>query len=338
MAAQDPTIAFVVLVSSPVVPPREQAAFAVDSYLRNTGVPHGVFRAIPRAVGMSLPGRRVRVRRLRRHAVPAPDDQPVLRRLRHRRRLDAHDPGRRADHARHRDRRERRRHRALLRGRQPRHPRATASSTRCSCATCRAGSSGCPAPATSEPRIAGAQPVQTYFAAPVPEPRWLGDGDVVLALALAAVALIVLGPLARPGRPRGRGGDGPGAAAARHGRDGRRDTGSRAGCCRGWSPSGSVRSSPSWRWSGTSSRSPGSRWTTSATTWWCRAAGSACGCSASRWSWSGSCCCGAAAGPAGAGAARRRASCGPWSCGAAWSARACCSSSWPTGASSSSGI
>ena len=56
MAAQDPSIAFVVLVSSPVVPPREQAAFAVDSYLRNTGVPHGVFRAIPRAVGMSLPG------------------------------------------------------------------------------------------------------------------------------------------------------------------------------------------------------------------------------------------------------------------------------------------
>ena len=67
MAAQDPSIAFVVLVSSPVVPPREQAAFAVDSYLRNTGVPHGVFRAIPRAVGMSLPGGGLRVRRLRRH-------------------------------------------------------------------------------------------------------------------------------------------------------------------------------------------------------------------------------------------------------------------------------
>ncbi|MGO1287781.1 MAG: alpha/beta hydrolase family protein, partial [Cellulosimicrobium funkei] len=56
MAADDPTIAFTVLVSAPVVPPRQQAAFAVDSYLRNTDVPHGVFRAIPRAVGMAIPG------------------------------------------------------------------------------------------------------------------------------------------------------------------------------------------------------------------------------------------------------------------------------------------
>jgi len=56
MAATDPRLAFVVLVSPPVVPPREQAAFAADSYLRNTGVPAGVFRAIPRAVGLSIPG------------------------------------------------------------------------------------------------------------------------------------------------------------------------------------------------------------------------------------------------------------------------------------------
>ncbi|MCG2801268.1 MAG: alpha/beta hydrolase [Cellulomonas sp.] len=56
MAVQDTRIAFVVLVSSPVVPPRQQAAFAVDNYLRNTGVPSEVFRAIPRAVGLSLPG------------------------------------------------------------------------------------------------------------------------------------------------------------------------------------------------------------------------------------------------------------------------------------------
>lgn len=56
MTARDPTIAFVAMISAPVVPPRSQAAFAVDSYLRNTGVPRGVFRAIPRAVGMELPG------------------------------------------------------------------------------------------------------------------------------------------------------------------------------------------------------------------------------------------------------------------------------------------
>jgi len=55
---------------------------------------------------------------------------------------------------------------------------------------------GLPATADTAPRIAGAQPVQTYVAAPVPEPRWFGDGDVVLALAITSVALIVLGPLA----------------------------------------------------------------------------------------------------------------------------------------------
>jgi hypothetical protein len=55
---------------------------------------------------------------------------------------------------------------------------------------------GLPVTGDSAPRIAGAQPVQTYVAAPVPEPRWFGNGDVVLALAAAAVALIVLGPLA----------------------------------------------------------------------------------------------------------------------------------------------
>ncbi|WP_370514085.1 alpha/beta hydrolase family protein [Cellulomonas sp. JZ18] len=56
MAVDDPALDFVVLVSAPVVPPRQQAAFATDAYLRNTQVPHGVFRAIPRAVGMSMPG------------------------------------------------------------------------------------------------------------------------------------------------------------------------------------------------------------------------------------------------------------------------------------------
>ena len=89
MAAQDPSIAFVVLVSSPVVPPREQAAFAVDSYLRNTGVPHGVFRAIPRAVGMSLPGGGFEYADFDVTPVPAPDAPAGLRRLRHGRRVDA---------------------------------------------------------------------------------------------------------------------------------------------------------------------------------------------------------------------------------------------------------
>ncbi|MGN8245113.1 alpha/beta hydrolase family protein, partial [Cellulomonas soli] len=34
-----------------------------------------------------------------------------------------------------------------------------------------------------------------YLAAPVPEPRWLRDGDVVLGTVVTAAALLVLGPL-----------------------------------------------------------------------------------------------------------------------------------------------
>jgi hypothetical protein len=54
---------------------------------------------------------------------------------------------------------------------------------------------GLPTTASSEPRIAGAQPVQTYVAAPVPEPWWLRDGDVVLGTVAVAAGLIVLAPL-----------------------------------------------------------------------------------------------------------------------------------------------
>src|SRR5699024_6480121 len=55
-AADEPEVAFLILVSAPVVTPREQAAFATANYLRNTHVPRGVFRAIPRAMGAQIPG------------------------------------------------------------------------------------------------------------------------------------------------------------------------------------------------------------------------------------------------------------------------------------------
>lgn len=55
LGAQDPVLSGIALVSAPVVPPREQAAFAVDSYLSNVGVPHSLLRAIPRATGARLP-------------------------------------------------------------------------------------------------------------------------------------------------------------------------------------------------------------------------------------------------------------------------------------------
>lgn len=55
MAAHNPNVAFMALVSAPVVSPRTQAAFAVNNYLRNTRVPVELFRAIPRLVGLQFP-------------------------------------------------------------------------------------------------------------------------------------------------------------------------------------------------------------------------------------------------------------------------------------------
>lgn len=55
LATTDPDLAFLALISAPVVTPREQGAFAVDAYLRNVGVPEPLLRAIPRAAGARLP-------------------------------------------------------------------------------------------------------------------------------------------------------------------------------------------------------------------------------------------------------------------------------------------
>lgn len=55
MAADDPRIDFVILVSAPIVTPNLQSAFAVDSYLNNVGVPSSLFRVIPRALGAAMP-------------------------------------------------------------------------------------------------------------------------------------------------------------------------------------------------------------------------------------------------------------------------------------------
>lgn len=55
MAAEYDDVAFVALVSAPVVPGRQQGAYAATTYLQNTGVPDSVFRAIPRAAGSEIP-------------------------------------------------------------------------------------------------------------------------------------------------------------------------------------------------------------------------------------------------------------------------------------------
>ncbi len=196
MAVDDPTIAFSVLVSAPVVPPREQAAFAVDSYLRNTDVPHGVFRAIPRAVGMAIPGGGFEYADfvvdpfLEQLSQPVlvvygtadpsmPVEQGALQILD----ATASQPGADVTVRYYEDANHGIKIDDVLVADFARDVAAWITSL--------------PASATATPQVAGAEPDQRYLAGPVPTPRWLGNGDLLVALVVAAAALLVLGPLVR---------------------------------------------------------------------------------------------------------------------------------------------
>ena len=204
MAADNPSVAFTVLVAAPVVPPRQQAAFAVDSYLRNTGVPVEVLTAIPRIVGMEFPGggfeyvdfdarpfqQRMRQPMLAVYgtgdaamptiqgaeqliadlAVAGNDDVTV-------RYYDGADHGIKIDHV-------------LV----PDFARDLA-----------AWIQGLPASADAEPSIAGAEPYQRFRAGPVDRPRWFAEGDLLLAAVVAGWgALLVVPVIAVVRRLRGR--------------------------------------------------------------------------------------------------------------------------------------
>ena len=204
MQVQDPEIAFTVLVSAPVVPPRQQAAFAVDNYLRNTGVPDQVFRAIPRAVGMQLPGGGfgyadfdVRpwleqqsapvlmayggadpsmpveqgARQVIADTAVGGDEAPVTVRYYADANHGINVPTPTDD-----DGTEMHLH--------PDFARDVASWVQ-----------GMPGTAGAAPRVAGAQPDQFYLASAVPQPRWWGNGDIVVGGVLGGVGLIVVGPL-----------------------------------------------------------------------------------------------------------------------------------------------
>ncbi len=195
MQAKDPNIAFTILASAPVVPPRQQAAFAVDNFLRNTNVPSQVFRAIPRAVGIEFPQGLLDYADfdvtpwLRRQTAPVlvvygtadPSmpveqgtreiiaetavggrDAPVTVRF-----YAGADHGLRVDE--------------LV---VPELARDIA-----------AWAQGLPETAKAEPRIAGGQPQQLFLASPVPRPRWWGNGDIVVGTVLAGVGLLVIGPV-----------------------------------------------------------------------------------------------------------------------------------------------
>lgn len=226
MAAEDPDLGFVVLVSAPVVPPRQQAAFATDAYLRNTQVPHGVFRAIPRAVGMSMPGGGFEYVDF--------DVQPYQQRV-HQPVLVVYGTGDASM--------------PVVQGAlQVRADAAVAGNDSVTVRYYEGANHGIrvegevvpafledlagwvlglPATADAAPRTAGDQPTQPYVAAPVPEPGWLRDGTVMVALVVVALAALVLAGLAVVAS-RGahgvatlvRGGRGRGAEAARPGTPG----------------------------------------------------------------------------------------------------------------------
>lgn len=194
MAADNPSVAFTVLVAAPVVPPRQQAAFAVDSYLRNTGVPLDVLRAIPRVIGMEFPGGGFDYFEF--------DSQPFQQRMRQPLLVvygtgDAamptiqgaeqliedlavagnHDVAVRyyegADHGIKVDR-------VLV----PEFARDLA-----------AWIQALPASADAPPRIAGAEPYQRFRAGPVAKPRWFADGDMIFAAVAAGYAALLTAPV-----------------------------------------------------------------------------------------------------------------------------------------------
>jgi uncharacterized protein len=202
LQVEDPSIAFTVLVSAPVVPPREQAAFAVDNYLRHTGVPDQVFRAIPRAVGMQLPGGGfgyadfdVRpwlvgqtapvlvvygaadasmpleqgARIILAETAAGAGDAPVTVRY-----YEGADHGIRVRAV------------STPEGADPfpLHPDFVRDLA--------AWVQGLPGTAGAEPQVAGATPEQLYRAVPVPQPRWWGTGDAVVAAVVGGAGLVVL--------------------------------------------------------------------------------------------------------------------------------------------------
>lgn len=206
-AVLEPRVGFVALVSAPVVPPREQGAFAMDNYLRNTHVPWPVFRAIPRATGASIPGGGFAYADFDVSPWQQQMRQPVLM---------VYGTGDTSM--------------PLVQG--PLQVMDDIAAVGNDALTLRyfAGANhgiriddelapgftdvlltwtlGLPGTATAEPRIAGDQPVQEHQAERPPSPRWYANGDMLVWTALAAFVALVVGPLiwvvtAIPRRRRG---------------------------------------------------------------------------------------------------------------------------------------
>lgn len=194
MAADNPAVDFVVLVAAPVVPPRQQAAFAVDSYLRHTGVPVDVLRAIPRFVGMEFPGGGFEYASF--------DVEPFQERMRQPVLVvygtgDAAMP-------------------TVQGSLQIIDDMATAGNDDYTVRFYADADHGIkidhelvpefvrdlsvwildlPASADAEPRVAGDEPYQRFVAAPVERPRWFAEGDLLVASLAGALLALLVGPV-----------------------------------------------------------------------------------------------------------------------------------------------
>ena len=196
MQVFQPSIAFTIQASAPVLPPRAQAAFAVDNFLRNVDVPNQIFRAIPRALGIPFPLGILEYADFDVTPWLRQQSAPILMLY------GAADPSMPIDQG----------ARKVI--------AETAIGGRGAPVTVRyyygadhglrvdgivvpdvsrdiaAWAQGLPETAYAEPRIAGAQPEQMFLATSVPSPVWWVNGNVVLGSVIAGIILLLLGPFA----------------------------------------------------------------------------------------------------------------------------------------------
>ena len=193
-AVTEPGVAYLILVSAPVVPPREQFAFAADSYLRNVGVPDALLRAIPRGLGAEVPGGGFNYVDFDASPWQRQLTQPVLMVY------GTNDTSM-----------------PTIQGPLTLIEDISHAGNEAYTVRYFAGANhgiriddelapgfvdvlarwtqGLPETGIAPPRIAGDQPVQAFRAAPVDHPRWYASGDMLVYTLLGAFVLVLAGPL-----------------------------------------------------------------------------------------------------------------------------------------------
>lgn len=193
-AVHNDLVSFVILVSAPVVSPRQQGAFATDAYLRQLGAPVQLLRAVPRLLGSEVPGGGFVYADFDPRPYQRRMEQPVLMAYGT---ADASMPTvqgpliviedlaeasnsdytlRYFDEANHGIR--------IAGELAPGFREAVSTWVQ-----------GLPTTAHAHPRIAGAQPEQKFRADAVDAPRWYASGDMIILTLVGGVGLILLGPL-----------------------------------------------------------------------------------------------------------------------------------------------